>query len=67
MKINKGQRIFMDNNATEYLLYLMKKSAMEKGRNMDELDIQKFLDFYGAKEKKIKQNIMIGIRVRGPD
>ena len=52
LKINDGERIFMDNNATEYLLYLMKKSAMEKGKNIDELDLQKFLDFYDAKEKR---------------
>ena len=41
-------RVFMENNATEYLLYKMKKQLFDdKVDNvMDAFDIKVFLDFY---------------------
>ena len=41
------ERIFMDNNAVEYLLYQMKKAVIKEGINdMDSLNINIFLNFY---------------------
>ena len=43
------EKIFMDNNAVEYLLYLMKKSIIDKKNYnylMDDLDLEIFLNFY---------------------
>ena len=43
------EKIFMDNNAVEYLLYLMKKSIIDKKNDncfMEDLDLQIFLNFY---------------------
>ena len=49
---NNKDKIFMDNNAVEYLLYLMKKSIIDKkdyNYLMDDLDLEIFLNFYTEK------------------
>ena len=51
---NKEEKIFMVNDAIEYLLYLMKKSLVDENNNnssMNDLDLRVFLNYYN--EKKI--------------
>ena len=53
---NNENRIFMANEATEYLLYKMKKNLIDNGIDnlMDDFDIKVLLDFYGKEKKEIK-------------
>lgn len=54
MKDNE-QRIFMDNEAVEYLLYKMKKSLIEQNKNkcINSFDLKVFLNYYDKNKRKI--------------
>ena len=49
------QKIFMDNNAVEYLLYRMKKAVIDNNINeLDSFDINIFLEYFD--KEKIDKN-----------
>ena len=55
---NNEQRIFMANEAVEYLLYKMKKSIIKQNKNqlINTFDLKVFLDYYNDKEKVENNN-----------
>ena len=54
-KLIQKEEIYMENLANEYLLYKMKKDALNKN-SLEKLDIKVFLDFYEKEEKIIKED-----------